>query len=73
MKTVFFFILIVFVNEEYNTLADRAFKVAQDYVKRNSNLGLAIESVDVVGNRSDAKTLLEECKCFLIYSNSLLL
>lgn len=53
---------VVFVNEEYNSIADRAFKVAQEYVRRNSNLGLVIDAVEVIGNRSDAKGLLDQCK-----------
>lgn len=53
---------VVYVNEEYNTIADRAFKVAQEYVRRNPNLGLGVDAVEVLGNRSDAKGLLEESK-----------
>ncbi|XP_077296416.1 ionotropic receptor 25a isoform X2 [Arctopsyche grandis] len=51
---------VLYVNEEYNSIADRAFKVAQEYVRRNPNLGLGVDAVEVLGNRSDAKGLLEE-------------
>lgn len=49
----------VLVNEENNALAERAFEVAKEYVRRNPSLGLAVDPVIVVGNRTDAKTFLE--------------
>lgn len=52
----------MYINEEYNTIADRAFKVAQEYVRRNTNLGVSIDAVEVLGNRTDAKGLLDESK-----------
>lgn len=47
------------INEENNALAEKAFEVAKEYVRRNPSLGLAVDPVIVVGNRSDAKTFLE--------------
>lgn len=49
----------VLINEENNALAEKAFEVAKEYVRRNPSLGLAVDPVIVVGNRSDAKTFLE--------------
>lgn len=50
------------INEENNALAEKAFEVAKEYVRRNPTLGLAVEPIIVVGNRSDAKTFLENGK-----------
>ncbi|CAG4975056.1 unnamed protein product [Parnassius apollo] len=50
---------VLLINEENNALAEKAFEVAKEYVRRNPSLGLAIDPVIVVGNRSDAKTFLE--------------
>ncbi|CAK1585204.1 unnamed protein product [Parnassius mnemosyne] len=50
---------VLLVNEENNALAEKAFEVAKEYVRRNPSLGLAIDPVIVVGNRSDAKAFLE--------------
>ncbi|XP_068617329.1 ionotropic receptor 25a isoform X1 [Battus philenor] len=50
---------ILLINEENNALAEKAFEVAKEYVRRNPNLGLAIDPVIVVGNRTDAKAFLE--------------
>lgn len=47
------------INEENNALAERSFEVAKEYVRRNPGLGLAVNPVIVVGNRSDAKVFLE--------------
>ncbi|CAH0399704.1 unnamed protein product [Chilo suppressalis] len=49
----------VLINEENNALAEKAFEVAKEYVRRNPSLGLAVDPVIVVGNRTDAKTFLE--------------
>ncbi|GBP52444.1 Ionotropic receptor 25a [Eumeta japonica] len=50
---------VLLVNEENNALAEKAFEVAKEYVRRNPSLGLAVDPVVVVGNRTDAKALLE--------------
>lgn len=50
------------VNEESNALAEKAFEVAKEYVRRNPSLGLAVDPVIVVGNRTDAKAFLENGK-----------
>lgn len=52
-------LFLVLINEENNALAEKSFEVAKEYVRRNPNLGLAIDPVIVVGNRSDAKAFLE--------------
>lgn len=56
----------VLINEENNALAEKAFEVAKEYVRRNPSLGLAVDPVIVVGNRSDAKTFLENGINFLV-------
>ncbi|KPJ17158.1 Glutamate receptor, ionotropic kainate 2 [Papilio machaon] len=50
---------LVLINEENNALAEKSFEVAKEYVRRNPMLGLAIDPVIVVGNRTDAKAFLE--------------
>lgn len=60
-------IFLVFINEEGNTVADKAVDVAITYVKKNNRLGVNTDPVKVVGNRTDANGLLESRKCFLIY------
>lgn len=52
----------VMINEENNALAEKAFEVAKEYVRRNPSIGLAVDPVIVVGNRSDAKAFLENGK-----------
>lgn len=54
--------VLVLINEENNALAEKAFEIAKEYVRRNPNLGLAVDPVIVVGNRSDAKAFLENGK-----------
>ncbi|KAI8421537.1 hypothetical protein MSG28_009573 [Choristoneura fumiferana] len=49
----------VLINEENNALAEKSFEVAKEYVRRNPTLGLAVDPVIVVGNRTDAKAFLE--------------
>lgn len=62
---------LVLINEENNALAEKAFEIAKEYVRRNPNLGLAVEPVIVVGNRSDAKAFLENGKMFIyLFNNS---
>lgn len=53
---------VVFVNEEQNLVADKAVDVAINYVSRNTKLGVKVDLQRVVGNRTDAKGLLESCK-----------
>lgn len=50
------------INEENNALAEKAFEVAKEYVRRNPSLGLAVDPSIVVGNRTDAKAFLENGK-----------
>ncbi|KAJ0183146.1 hypothetical protein K1T71_001122 [Dendrolimus kikuchii] len=50
---------VLLINEENNALAEKSFEVAKEYVRRNPSLGLAVDPVLVVGNRSDAKAFLE--------------
>lgn len=50
----------MYVNEEMNMVADKAVDVAVTYVKKNSKLGVNVELIKVVGNRSDATGLLEK-------------
>jgi hypothetical protein len=53
----------VFLNEERNKIGDEAFKVALEYVKKNSNLGVEIgEIMTAVGNTTDAQTFLKSSK-----------
>lgn len=52
----------VLINEENNAMAEKSFDVAKEYVRRNPSLGLAVDPVIVVGNRSDAKVFLENGK-----------
>lgn len=54
--------LSVLINEENNALAEKSFEVAKEYVRRNPTLGLAVDPVIVVGNRTDAKAFLENGK-----------
>jgi hypothetical protein len=54
----------VFLNEERNEIGNRAFQVALDYVKKNTNLGIEIgEVITAVGNTSDAQSFLQTGKC----------
>ncbi|CAK1555436.1 unnamed protein product [Leptosia nina] len=50
---------ILLINEENNALAEKAFEIAKEYVRRNPSLGLAVDPIIVVGNRTDAKAFLE--------------
>ncbi|CAH0553819.1 unnamed protein product [Brassicogethes aeneus] len=50
---------VLFVNEEGNTIADKAVEVAVNYIKKNSKLGVSAEPRKVVGNRTDSTGLLE--------------
>ncbi|CAF4958003.1 unnamed protein product [Pieris macdunnoughi] len=50
---------VLLINEENNALAEKSFEVAKEYVKRNPSLGLAVDPIIVVGNRTDAKVFLE--------------
>nr|QZH55075.1 ionotropic receptor 25a [Achelura yunnanensis] len=50
---------VLLINEENNALAEKAFEIAKEYVRRNPNMGLAVDPVIVVGNRTDAKAFLE--------------
>nr|AFC91757.2 putative ionotropic receptor IR25a [Cydia pomonella] len=50
---------VLLINEENNALAEKSFEVAKEYVRRNPTLGLAVDPVIVVGNRTDAKAFLE--------------
>jgi hypothetical protein len=59
----YLYLFTVFINEERNELGDRAFQVALDYVKKNTNLGIEIgEVITAVGNTSDAKAFLQSGK-----------
>lgn len=49
----------VYVNEEGNTVADKAIDVAMNYIKKTSKLGLSVEMKRVVGNRSDSQNILD--------------
>lgn len=60
LKILFFF--LVFVNEEQNLVADKAVDVAINYLSRNTKLGVKVDLQRVIGNRTDAKGLLESCK-----------
>lgn len=51
--------LLVYVNEEQNLIAESAVDVALNYIGRNSKLGVKVELRKVVGNRTDAKGLLD--------------
>ncbi|XP_017786976.1 PREDICTED: ionotropic receptor 25a [Nicrophorus vespilloides] len=56
---------VLFVNEEGNLVAEKAVDVALDYVKRNTKLGVKVDMERVVGNRTDAKGLLDSlCKTY---------
>ncbi|XP_045532788.1 ionotropic receptor 25a-like [Pieris brassicae] len=50
---------VLLINEENNALAEKSFEVAKEYVRRNPSLGLAVDPIIVVGNRTDAKAFLE--------------
>lgn len=54
----------MFVNEEGNNVADNAIDVAVNYIKKNNKLGINVDPVKVVGNRSDATNLLDARKFF---------
>lgn len=49
----------MYVNEEGNSVADKAVEVAVTYVSKNPKVGVKVELQRVVGNRTDAKGLLE--------------
>ena len=60
----YLYLFTVFLNEERNEIGDRAFQVALDYVKKNTNLGIEIgEVITVVGNTTDAQSFLQSGKC----------
>lgn len=52
----------VYVNEEENLVADKAVDVVMNYLSRNTKVGVKVELQKVVGNRTDAKGLLESRK-----------
>lgn len=52
----------VYVNEEGNVAADRAVDTAMTYINKNPKLGVQVDLQRVVGNRTDAKGLLEARK-----------
>ncbi|XP_060526726.1 ionotropic receptor 25a isoform X2 [Cylas formicarius] len=54
---------VLFVNEEGNTIADKALEVALTYTKKTTKLGLSVNLVRVVGNRTESAGILESlCK-----------
>lgn len=53
------FLFLVYINEVGNDVAAKAVEVAANYVKRNPNLGISIDIVQVEGNRTDSRGLLE--------------
>lgn len=58
-------LISVYVNEEANVVANDAVDVALNYLSRNTRLGVKVELKKVVGNRTDAKGLLESRKLIL--------
>lgn len=54
--------ILVFVNEELNQVADRALETAMTYISKTPSLGVKVDIQRVVGNRTDAKGILESCK-----------
>lgn len=52
----------MYVNEEGNVVADKAVDTALTYINKNPKLGVQVELQRVVGNRTDAKGLLETRK-----------
>jgi len=59
----------VFVNDEMNEVATRAFESVLAYVKRNPDLGLVLGRVDnVTVNATDPQFLLDTRKDFYLFS-----
>lgn len=63
-------LFVVYVNEESNAVADKAVDVAMTYITKNPKLGVQVDIQKVIGNRTDAKGLLESCKTIHITRNT---
>lgn len=50
-----------------NDQATEAFEVALSYIKKNPNLGVSVDVIQVQGNRTDSKIFLDASKN-IIYS-----
>ncbi|XP_066155907.1 ionotropic receptor 25a-like isoform X1 [Euwallacea fornicatus] len=50
---------VIFVNEEDNTVADKAINVVMNYIKKTTKLGLSVDIKRVVGNRTDSQNILD--------------
>lgn len=61
-----YILILVFVNEEGNLVAEKAIEVAVNYIKKNNKLGVNTDPVRVVGNRSDASGLLDSRSYFYL-------
>lgn len=53
---------LVYINEVGNDVAAKAVDVALNYVKKNPSLGLSVDLINVEGNRTDSKGMLEASK-----------
>lgn len=66
--------LLVYINEVGNEVAAKAVAIALNYVKKNPGLGLSVDMIQVEGNRSDSKGMLEsseyQLQWQLIFSHS---
>lgn len=58
----------VYINEVGNEVAAKAVGIALNYVKKNPSLGLSVDMVQVEGNRTDSKGMLESSE-YLIKIN----
>lgn len=56
----------MYVNEEGNNVAEKAVDVALTYTNREQKVGVKVNMQKVVGNRTDAKGLLESRKSLLL-------
>ncbi|XP_066245582.1 ionotropic receptor 25a-like [Euwallacea similis] len=50
---------VIFVNEEGNTVADKAINVVMNFIKKTSKLGLSVDLKRIVGNRTDSQNILD--------------
>ncbi|BES98926.1 glutamate receptor [Nesidiocoris tenuis] len=62
---------VLFVTDERNDIARLAFEVVQDYVKRNTKLGIDMDVYRVTASGTDAKILLESlCDTFNVSASA---
>lgn len=53
----------MFVNDEFNQIAEKSLDVVMNFIRRNPKVGVQIDTITRVNvNGTDAKAILELCK-----------